>query len=339
MALRWYEGFEIDQDQVYMDRKYAEAVSISNFLTGRLTGKCLSTGATSEFRPASFGVQNTWVLGFAFQHSGATVSSLADVYISFRRGAEENLRLQFLQDTSTTFKIQVKRGSTVLDTSAAYAAEQWHWFEFKVLIDPAAGTYELRHNESVDTSDTGVNTAESGVAGADVLDYQFRYASLFLDDLWICDGSGAVNNDFLGDCVIEGRLPTGDGNATQWTPSGGVDHYLLLDDPAATPDDATKVSSNTVGHQELLTFDNLSFITGQVFGVMVHASIKLDAAGSRTVKSQARSGGTDYDGSTWTINSQLYKHFTDIFQVDPDTAALWTVGGVDAAEFGFEVVS
>jgi hypothetical protein len=340
MALRWIEGFEIDQSGTYYDRKYAEAAGLNNFLTGRLHGKCLSTSISTEFRPASFGVQNTWILGFGFQHAGASVEDLSDIYIAFRRGAEENLRLQFVQDTSTTFKIQVKRGSTVLDTSAAYSAEQWHWFEFKALLDPAAGTYELRHNESTDVSDTGVNTAESGTAGADIIDFQLRYAGLYLDDLFLCDGSGSNNNDFLGDCVIEGRLPTGDGTTTNFTPSAGVDHYAVLDDPAATPNDSDYVSSNTVGHIDLLTFDNLSFITGQVYGVMVHASIGLDSSGSRTMRAKCRSGGSNYNGSsTWTINSTLFKHFTEIFEVDPDTSSLWTIGDVDSAEFGFEVVS
>lgn len=341
MSLRWYTGFEVDQSNTYFDRELAEAVSLSNFTTGRLHGKCMSSGSTTEFRPASFGVQNTWIIGFGFNHASASVSSMTDVYIAFRRGAEENLRLQFVQDTSTTFKIQIKRGSTVLATSAAYSAQQWHWFEFKALIDPSAGTYELRHNESVDTSGTGANTADSGTAGADVIDYQFRYASLYLDDLYICDGSGsAPDNDFLGDVVVEGRLPTGDGNYSQFTPSSGSDHYALLDDPATTPDDDTKVSSGTVGHKDTLTFDNLSFITGTIFGVRLYTSAKLSAAGTRTMRAKARVSSTDYNGSsTWTINSTLYKHFTEIFRVNPNTSAAWTVGEVNAAEFGFEVLS
>lgn len=337
--LRWHEGFEADRSSTYIARKYATAIGVSNFLAGRLHGFCLSSGATTEFRAASFGVENEWILGFGFNHSASTTASMTDLYISIKRGAAEQVRLQFLQDTPSTFKIQIKRGSTVIDTSAAYETARWHYFEFKVTIDPSSGAYELRHNEVTDVSDTGVNTANAGVAGADIIDYQINYGSLFLDDIYVCDGTGAVNNDFLGDTVVEGRLPTGDGASTQWTPSSGSDHYLLVDDPADTPADGEYVSSATVAQLELFTFDNLSFTTGQVFGVMVMMAAELDAPGSRTVKAKTRSGGSNYDGATWTIASTAIATYAHIFETDPDTAALWTVGGVDAAEFGMEVVS
>lgn len=337
--LRWLEGFEIDRSSTYLSRKYAQINGASNFLTGRLHGYCLSTGASTEFRPASFGVQNTWVLGFGFNHSSASTSSMTDLYISIKRGASEQLRLQFLQDTSTTFKIQIKRGSTVLDTSAAFDVARWHYFEFKVTVDPSSGAYELRHNETLDTSDTGVNTANAGVAGADIFDFQSTYSSLFWDDIYILDSTGANNNDFLGDTVIEGRLPTGDGVTTQWTPSTGLDHYALVDDPADTPADGDYVSSATAAQLDLFTFDNLSFTTGQIFGVMVMLAAELDTPGSRVVKAKARSGGSNYDGGSWTIASTDIATYAHIFETDPDTAALWAVAAVDAAEFGMEVVS
>lgn len=341
MALRWVEGFEIDQHATYMDRKYAEAAGMSSYQTGRLHGKCLASVATTEFRPPSFGLQTNWILGFGLKHPGASIpSALDDVYFVFRRGAEETLRLQFVKENSTQFKFQLKRGSTILDTSALYDVGQWHWFELNVTLHTSTGAYEFRHNESLDFSDTGANTAESGLDdGADVLDFQFLYSSFYLDDIYLCDGSGGENDDFRGDSVVEGRLPTGDGSALQWTKSTGATHYALLDDPATAPADSDYVSSSTVGHEDLLTFDALSFITGQIFGVMVSASIKLDAAGSRTVDARVRSGGSTYAGDTWAVASTLYNHFTSVFELDPDTAALWTVGGVDAAEFGMKVAS
>lgn len=339
MSLRWVEGFEVDRNTTYHDRRYAFRAGMSNFLTGRLQGYCLGASSTTEFRPVSFGVGNTWTIGFGLQHYGST-SDLSDAYISFKRGALENLRLQFVQDTSSTFKFQIKRGSTVLATSAAYEVNRWHYFELQVVIHPSTGSYELRHNEVLDTSDSSVNTADSGTAGADTIDYQLRYTGLYMDDMYILDDAGSVNNDFLGDCVVEGRLPTGDGVTSDWTPSSGVNHFALLDDPATTPSDTDYVSSASVSDIDLLTFDNLSFITGQVYGVFVAATARLDATGSRTMRAKARSGGTTYDGSqTWTINSTSWQTFVEIFEVDPATSSLWAIADVDAAEFGFEVVS
>ena len=339
--LRWFEGFETCQDTDYITRKYASQSGISLFSAGRLHGKALTIGTGDRFRLPSLGIQNTWVIGFGFKHYDGTVAAIDadEMYLSFKRGAAENLRLKVIRESDTQFKFQIMRGVNILGTSALYTRNIWYYFELKVVSHPSTGSFEFRCNEVVDISDTGLNTAESGDAGVDVFDWEFDNATWYIDDMYYLDNTGAVNNDFLGDCVIEGRLPTGDGATTDWTPSAGSDHFALLDDPATTHSDTDYVSSAVATDLELLTFDSLSFITGQIYGVQVEATIHLDDEGTRTVEAKTRSGGANYDGSTWTINTTDWKTFTDIFELDPDTAALWVIAGVDAAEFGFEVVS
>lgn len=339
MALLFMEGFEVDgADATALGRKWAQATSPGSAQTGRLHGTALGAqGATRLRTPVLTAATGTVVLGFGYKDR--TSGSAANGFeIRVLSGATEQLTLRFVQVTSSTFRIDLYRGATLLDSSAAYATGSWHYFEFKAVIATGTGgSYSLRRNTVEAFSDTGVNTANSGAANWNVVYFHGNSATgaPTFDDIYILDGTGSALNDFLGDSTIEGRLPSGDGTTTDWTPSSGSDHYTLLADST----DATRVTSTTAGHVDLLTFDPLSFITGDIHCVMAFATAQLDSLGTRELRLKALSGATTDDGAVQVVGSTSYATFLEIFDVDPDTTTAWTVAGVNAAEFGFELES
>jgi hypothetical protein len=189
-----------------------------------------------------------------------------------------------------------------------------------------------------------IDTADTGLAGADVFEISINNPGFRFDDLYFLDDQGAINNTFLGDSVIEGRVPTGDGATLDWALENGpgtfLDHFEALNDlTCGVAQDY--IFSSTIGHQDMLSFNALSFITGQVHGVLLNSSAQLDTGGTREYKHLVRSGGTLYTGAgaTHTVASTSRQDFFDVLETDPDTAVKWTIAGVNSAEFGIEVVS
>lgn len=337
------EGYELNTDTNLADGVYEFVDNINGSGTGRLHGNSYApSSSTGTKRTRSFGLKSELIYGFGFQYIGTTVATDAQPQIIWKQGATEQLRMQFERVSNSSFRWVFYRGATVVGTSSAFTNLNWHYFEVRVVIDPAAGEIELRQNQQVDINLTGLNTADVGTIDADVVEWDTRNSNIRWDDEYILDTTGSVNNDFLGDSVIEGRLPTGDGTYEEWTLSSGSNMFALLDDPSGVSGASSSggsITSDTIGERFLVTFNALSFITGQVHGVYMHMRSRLDAVGVRDLKFLIRSGGTDYDGDTVTVNSTNLSTFTMMSETDPDTGVKWTIAGVDAAEFGGEVVS
>lgn len=339
MALLFMEGFEVDGGNVtQLTRKYDTATNVSGTATGRLHGTALAVASASRLRTRTLTAPTaTVILGFGYQDSNVG-SSAEDLEFRIVSGASDQLKLRIVTVTTTTFKIDVMRGASVLASSAAYSTLNWHHFEFKAIIHETTGSWELRHNESVDISDVGpVNTADSGSENWDTLDIinTSTDSNMRLDDIHVLDATGSFNNDFRGDSVIEGRLPTGDTVTIDWTPSSGPNHWDRLDDTS----DSTFVSTGNATDTDLLTFDALSFITGTIHGVMAMMEVGLDVMGTRTVRHKCDSGATLADGASQVVGTTGFATLYEIWEVDPNTSTTWTLTNLNAADFGFELVS
>jgi len=354
--LRFFDGFETYDDAGCMLRRYSLSVSPgATTTTGRLHGDAFSAGASTVLRTRSLTLQNTWVYGFGFRYNNGTVSDDTDSFpLIWLKGTDEQFSLKWEKVSGeNTFEFVLMRGATeVARTSDAgnsgkFTALNWHYFEFKITIDPVSGSYEFRHNTQVILSEAGpINTADEGTAGADVAEFAYRNNRFQLDDKYILDSTGSINNDFLGDAVIEGRYPTGEDLAVHdWTIENGgtpsIDTYWeVCDAPSCTPSPSQYIWSDVVNDDAMMTFNALSFITGQVHAVKVSTDAELDTSGSREFQNLVRSGGTIYTpGVTHTVSTTNVQSFEDILEVDPDTGVKWTIAGVNAADFGVRLFS
>jgi hypothetical protein len=156
---------------------------------------------------------------------------------------------------------------------------------------------------------------------------------LHIDDMYICDGSGSLNNDFLGDVTVSALLPNGAGNTTGWTASAGSNYQCV--DEATPNDDTDYVSTSTLTAKDTYAFP--SVVAGaEVKAIQVFAAVRKATEGPGKVKHVVRSNSTDYDSAEMGIGGTTYSYTRTVHETDPATGVAWTESGVNAAEFGIK---
>lgn len=337
MSLKWVEGFEIHQTTGYLARKYAAVAGTLTSTTGRLFGSCIRMTGSSHLTTPSFGVENVWIVGFGFKLSAFTGTPT----VTLLSGASEQLHLTVVS-SGGGYVWRLLRGATTIATSAEVLTfDVWYYIELKVTVrDGVDGAYELRIDEETDISGSGVNLANTGTDGADVVMISASTTAAEWDDIYICDDQGADNNDFLGDSAIRGLLPTAEGTTNDWVPSTGTNNAALVDDPASAPNDSDYVRGVNNGDLDLYAYDNLAgLVNGPIRGVMVCSDMRMETTGTATVKVVVRQGGVNFDGATHTVNGTVVTGHNQVLENSPDDSAPWEVADIDNAEFGVEKVS
>lgn len=215
----------------------------------------------------------------------------------------------------------------------------WHYIEVKVFHSTSsAGILQLGVDGTYTAESTGIDWYYEGLAFelGGTLSQFVDYASI--DDLYIADGTGTVNNTFLGPTEVVTLYPDGNGNSSDLLGSDAdyTDNYLLVDENP--PDDGTTyVGSGVEGEKDTYTFDDMTG-TGSVSGLIVSANAKKTDTGSKFIRPVARLSSTDYTSDTKSL-SETYGPAESVFDENPDASAAWTITTVNAAEFGIEVRS
>jgi hypothetical protein len=317
--------------------------------SGRVFGNAGAIQSTVAVTP-SIGSGNTFVLGFGFRfasHITALNSGAQGLYCEL--GVNEQFHLEMESGSGLGVRFLIKRGATTVATSSYFDFGVWHYIELKVTVRTSTnGAYELRHNGVLDISGTGVDLANTGGDGWDR--FAFRYTSnvtstLRYDDMYVLDGTGSKNLDFLGPSVVEGLLPNANGATIQWTNNAGSgSNYENVDDVAiSAPDESGPGGTNgsdTNGQIDLYAFEDLAQITGTIHAVQVGVQLGMAATGTRTVRTKYRDPDTtEVNGSSHVVDSTVFDEFTEVFDDNPNSAAAWDVSDIDDGQFGVEVVS
>lgn len=156
-----------------------------------------------------------------------------------------------------------------------------------------------------------------------------------VDDLYICDTTGALNKAFLGNTRIISQAPSGDGTDQDWTPSSGTAHWSLVD---AYPINygATSVTAPTAGLQDTYTYPALpvlgAFTTLRALQIALYCESQ-GGGGTDTIAGLVNIAGTDYPGTAQPTPA-VWQRIAAIYETDPATAALWTGANVNAAQCG-----
>ena len=338
MALLWVDGFEnygttvgstpsptnivakkyIDYNEGYIDIQ-----------TGRDTGYCLffNNGSIYMTTPG-LTTDRTLIIGAAIKINLATsvayIYSLIDI-----ANTKYGMRLYY----DGTGDLRVYNGSTLINGTSGLglSAGVWYYIEFKVYCDNTVGTYEVRVG--------GVNVL-SGTADTQytsTLNYYSKVrlgitaAYLSYDDFYVCDSTGTVNNNFLGNCKVETLRPAGDSVVT-WTPDIGVTNYTQIDEQVID-DDTTYVEATT--GKDLYTYGNTANTSIQ--GVMITTDVRQTDATDYTLNNITKSGVTEISDNKF-VGATGYTAKTTVVEQDPNTSTPWTQTTLNAAEFGVEAI-
>lgn len=285
----------------------------------------------------------TWVIGFAVKFTSLPTASVPMLQLLDVATLQCSLVLQ------ADGTLAVVRGSATAVTNGASAVALasgiWHYVEFKVTIADSitADSCKVRLNGAdIITVATGQDLKVSANASASQFWLGLNSnnsgpAPVWFDDVYVCNQAGSVNNDFLGDIRVDVLYPTSDGNYTAFTPSTGSSHYALVDETAPNTSDYN--SGSAVNDRDSYGLSNLSALSSQtVYGVQVNSAILKDDAGAKSAANFVRSGSTDTDGASAPLGT-AQSYLSQVFELDPNTAAAWTESTVNAMEAGVKVTA
>ena len=317
--------------------------------SGRFGGRALrlkaSTGAASinKIIPTP---RDEFIVGFAYRPAaGAT----HDTQISFTMSG----------GGFTILKLQPNTGQVVIDTPVTPAVVTsgtgiitnglWHYIEFRVLEHNSAGEVECKINEVTVATITGINTgADSGLMTLLTVAATSNAMLDHIDDLYLLDTTGSINNDFLGDSRIS-ALPT--------LSNGATNNFTLFDDgtqsysPIVVNSEAVRngedatvgrdhnyVESGLIGAREIYNHVAFSASPITIHGVQVVNNARKTSTGVLKYRDEITIAGTQFDNSVDVIASTGDYHMsTYIRDTDPSDDAAWTVDKVNDVDIGFSI--
>ncbi len=339
MALRFVDGFDHYAVPAGIPAKWSsyydttESNGLASYAGRRSGSNALAIRASGDFVGITLDSQSTWIVGFAIYLYGTETNELI-------RFIDADGNMQLLIQITNQGIIQLWRGnfSTMLAASTlSMGITAWNYIEIKCTIADSGGLFEVRINETVYVTYTGDTKQSSTLNTASRIQFMGRSSDLALDDLYICDGTGSTNNNYLGDVRVDALKPVGAGFYADFSRSTGSANWDNVDD--VTPDgDATYNYSSTVGSKDTFDCANLVALTGSIKGLQANLIARKDEAGGRVLKAVQRIGGTDYEsapiglGMSYVVQRQIY-------DVSPATGVAYTETEINAAEFGYKVHS
>lgn len=351
MSLLFIEGFDHYTSLTYLQQKwdywttYSGPLSVTiNVAYGR-HGQGLRITGNSENDSIYFcknvSPQQTMIAGcarwFTTFIEKSTTGHVNKIEFRDVAGGASQVTITIEENGSVAARLGQETGAVIAQSAIGVVhTSSWNYMEAKVKADNAAGTVTVKVNGVQVINVAGVDTQVSANALIDQVAFGVQCGETstgtYIDDIYICDDQGAVNNDLLGDVRIDTLYPDGAGNSADWTPSAGANWQCV--DEAPPNEDTDYVEEGTTTDHDTYTCDDTAVVAGTVYGVQQVLTARKDDAGSRGIKGMIRSGGADYAPGITHALSDSYYPFMSIFELDPDTAALWTLAGINAAEFG-----
>lgn len=333
MTLLVIEGFEAlsgpDLQKKYSPDSNADLIRAAT--GGRRGGAGLTTSANGSGLIIPLGTNaSTLIIGLAVK-AGMSVNG---PLLQLRDGTTIQIALSYISN----FGLRITRSTTTTlasTTEFILPPASFVYIEMKAVFHNTAGSIEIRVNGVTVLSYSG-DTTSTANAYANRLDITATSSNFMLDDLYVCDGTGTANNDFLGDMRVDTLLPTADGTYSAFTPSTGTSHYAAVDDMPL--DTADYVSGTTVGSRDSYVMSDLAMLPGSdIAGVAVFGVFAKDDNGIKNATTMLRSGGTNYDGVTFPLSATA-KCLGKIYEKNPNGDVAWTESAVNGLEAGAVVV-
>jgi len=226
----------------------------------------------------------------------------------------------------------------LVSTSVATApARGWHYVELQVTQGSGNGVLSVRLNGVLAIQMNAQDTIRGGgpllTAFIGAIPGQSCPLTLDVDDFYIADTSGSINNTFLGDVRVDTLKAQADGSLNQWTvmPSGTAAWEAVSDE-----DDSTSISAPSIGLRQSFDVAPLPVMaTPAIFGVQLSMLARKTDAGLGKVKGLVVSGAQTAVSADVILQEQQAWQCA-LFERNPNGNVQWTEAAFNAAEFGVE---
>jgi hypothetical protein len=346
--LEWFESFDKYASQQDMGVYGWQNPTSANFGPGRFsyvgfTSKSLNPYNSAGGNPYLLlpsGSLATRTIGFAFKYSGTTnqgpLCTLWD-------GSTAQFSISYAAGTANLYVQAGAVGSLGPITggvcSGVYGAGQFYYVEFQSTIG-SAGSVTVKVGGVTVLTLSGVNLQQSANAYANILSFGGLFpGTLYIDDAYVTNPTGAAPTGFLGESKIIYAPPTADsthGN-TGWIPNTGTTEYTQVD--GYSPSGNTNyIATGTPGAKSTFSFALPTF-TGTIDAVQLCASVEKTDVGSHTVAAAFESGGTTYVSPNAVSVTSSYSGALSIMTTNPATSSAFLAADVTGNEFGIALVS
>lgn len=220
---------------------------------------------------------------------------------------------------------------------ASAPARGWHYVELQVTQGTSNGILSVRVNGILAIQLTAQNTTQGGgqliTVFLGAVPGQNCPVTTDIDDLYISDTSGTINNTFLGDVRVDSLHAQANGGSNQWAVNpGSASAWEAVSDE----DDATSISAASAGLRQSFDIESLpAMSTPVVHGVQLTMLARKTDAGLGKVKGLVVSGAQSAVSAEINLQEQLAWH-SAIFERNPNGNVQWTEAAFNAAEFGVE---
>ena len=341
MSLRFCDSFD-HYDTAHMQDKWTQLATntgINNTLS-RTGPQCAAMGSGGGLlNSKTIDYQAGWYIGMAIQLQayggsvgvGYTSPGKGQAYILFN--GDGTLGAYGGSIGGGTFYANSQAGP-----NTAMLLNRYYYLEvfFGIAV---AGTIIIKLNGLAVLSLTGVQTDfyGSGLADCVALAGPGGGSFMYVDDLYVCDGTGAHNNSFLGDVRVGCIFPASDGAELNYVPSSGTTHYAMVDEaPPASPipdDDTTYVYDSTPNDRDCYTFQQVD-VTRTFLGLQIVITGRKDDAGVREIQGFQRTVNGNYNYGAAVAPNLNYESYIWPSDINPDTGTLWTGAAINSSQFG-----
>lgn len=342
MALLWIEGFEGFGTTVgnnpapagIVGRKYPviKGEGSMKIATGR-NGYALEILSSTDYvQSPNLTTNQTMTIGCAIKILKPLTIQPTSILVAFYDGAGLGVHARMNQDGT----ISVYRNVTLIGTSIkAMSTNTWYYLEMKVLCDQATnGQVTLKMNEEIWYQNLACDTQEWTNAYHTAFRIGACDTEIVYDDMYLLDGSGSINNDFLGTRKVSAIRPNAAGDDADWTPDSGDNHDRVNE--VELDEDTSYVETGTTTDKDLYNYDPTVNMTS-IDGIQIVTEVKA-TSGSMELQNVTKSGATEDAQSCGLIISTEYGTCSSLRELNPDTANPWTPAEIDAAQFGIKAI-
>jgi hypothetical protein len=349
MAIIAMDGFDVSSanSQTYINQNFSNAVYVDNTNLG---SPAAPTGIFSDFglgtvfyyfytfaptKPSSLIVAMHWrMANNTHRAEDILVVELDDGTIPLRLRCQNHSFLYLLDKNSNTL------ASTT--TPGVVKKDEYNWLSIKIVIHASSGLFEVKDaygdvilSYSGDTVQGATTTSMRRIFLGNNSTFTTTY-----DNVVIATTSGGTVSDHITEHRIITLRPNANGDTvTGWTANGAAALWDCLDE-TGIDNGTTNISATTDGATFLMNFQDLTTAeTGYKAVALTHWCVREDA-GLWYITPRIKTGGTVYSGTEMKMpnaNTSAYGPFTQIWEVNPNTSAVWTPSEINALQGGLSI--
>lgn len=223
--------------------------------------------------------------------------------------------------------------ATVLGQSPANAINlsAWQHIEAKLIRSATVGYIEVRIDGILSFIVAGLNlgaTDCNAVSFGNPNSGAGGNINMQVDDFVIWDGTGATNNDFLGDRRCFTSFLTADTAFADWVPSTGLTGFNRIN--ASPPVDTSYIEGLAPGAISEFQKTAIGIASSNIAGIIVVSRHQKTDAGTSTIRLGIHSGAFVSNGPE-IVPATSFSYQRQIFELDPNGSVPWTKAAADAA--------